>query len=134
MIRKSQRLQDKPSNAVAESVALNNANKTTGSISSLSNENVITINSGNDKESLLVRIEQSFDLTSTVKQSLHKDKLYSKISEKPKAHAMFGCKDSLVFTKILLKWDVLCIPHEAFIKGRQLTPVIINHAHSIWPI
>ena len=112
------RLQDKPSDAVAESVALNNTNKNTDSVSSLENEDVSTINAGNNKESLHIHIEQSFNLTSTVKQAYRKDKLYSKILEKLKAHAMFSCKDSLVFTKILLKWDVSCIPHKAFIKGR----------------
>ena len=89
---------------MAESV--NDANKTTDSRNSLDNEDVITINSGNDKESLHIHIEQWLDLTSTVKQAYRKDKLYSKILEKPKAHAQFGCKDNLVFTKILLKWDV----------------------------
>ena len=112
------RLQDKPSDAVAESVALNNTNKNTDSVSSLDNEDVIAINAGNDKESLQICTEQAFDLTSTVKQAYQKDKLYSKILKKLKAHAMFGCKDSLVFTKNLLKQDILCIPCEAFIKGR----------------
>ena len=58
---------------------------------------------------------------------------------KPKAHALFGCKDGLVFTKNLLKQDVLCIPCEAFVKGRRLTDH--NHHQScalnnwmIWPI
>ena len=103
---------------MAESVAINNTNTTPDSMSCPDNDNVVAITSGNDKESLHTRIEQSFDLTSTVKQSCQKDKLYSKILEKLTAHALFSCKDSLVFTKNILKWDVLCIPHEAFIKGR----------------
>ena len=41
MIRQSCGLQDKPSDAVAESVALNNTNKTTDYVSSLDNEDVI---------------------------------------------------------------------------------------------
>ena len=51
--------------------------------------------------------------------------------EKLKTHALFGCKDGLIFTKNLLKQDVLCIPREAFVKGRRLIAIIINHAHSI---
>ena len=66
---------------MAESVALNNTNKTTDSVSSLNDEDVIAINSGNDKESLHIHIEESSDLTSTVKQAYCKDKLYSKIRE-----------------------------------------------------
>ena len=84
-IRKSYRLKDKPSNALAESVAINNTINTTDSISSSDDDDVVTIDSGNDKESLHTCIEQSFDLTSKVKQAYWKDKLYSKILEKPKA-------------------------------------------------
>ena len=103
---------------MTESVALNNTNKNTDSFSSLDDEDAIAINAGNDKESLHICVQQSFNLTSTIKQAYQKDKLYSKILEKPKAHALFGYKDGLVFTKNLLKWDVLCIPSEAFMKGR----------------
>ena len=116
---------------MAESVAINNTNTTTDTSSSPDDDDVIAIHSGNDKESLHTHIEQSFNLTSRVKQAYRKDKLYSKILEKLKAHALFGCKDGLIFTKNLLKRDVLCIPHEAFIKGRRLITIIINHAHSI---
>ena len=116
---------------MAESVAINNTNTTTNTGSSPDDNNVVTIHSANDKESLHAHIEQSFNLTSKVKQAYQKDKLYSKILEKPKAHVLFGCKDGLIFTKNLLKWDILCIPHEAFIKGRQLIAIIIDHAHSI---
>ena len=126
MTRRSHRLQDKPSDTVAESVALNNTNKTTDSRNSLDDEDVIAINTGNDKESLHIHIKQSFDLTITVKQAYRKDKLYSKILEKLKAHAQFSCEDNLVFTKNLLKQAVLWIPHEAFIRGRQLITIIID--------
>ena len=87
--------------------------------------------SGNDKISLLVKVEQTFNLTSTVKKAYQTDKLYPKILENPKVHALFRGKDSLVFIKNLLRRDVLCIPHEAFQKGRQVIEIIINHAHTI---
>ena len=81
---------------MAKIVAINNTNTTPDSISSIDDDDVITIISGNDKESLHTHIEQSFNLTSKVKQAYQKDKLYSKILEKPKAHALFGCKDGFV--------------------------------------
>ena len=84
---------------MAESVAINNTNITINTGSSPDDDDVVAIHSGNDKESLHARIEQSFNLTSKVKQAYRKDKLYSKILEKPKAHALFGCKDGLIFTK-----------------------------------
>ena len=68
-MRKSRRLKDKPSDAVAESIAINNTNTTTETGSSPDNDDVIAIHSGNDKESLHTHIEQSFNLTSRVKQA-----------------------------------------------------------------
>ena len=80
--RESRRLKDKPSDALAKSVAINNTKTTPDSMSSLDDDDVITITSGNDKESLQTHIKQSLHLTSTVKQAYWKDKLYSKILEK----------------------------------------------------
>ena len=68
-IRKSHRLKDKPSDALAESVAINNTSTTPDSISSLDDDDIVAITSGNDRESLHTHIEQSFNLTSTVKQA-----------------------------------------------------------------
>ena len=116
---------------MAESVAINNTNTTTDTSSSPGDDDVVAIHSGNDKESLHTRIEQSFNLTNRVKQAYQKDKLYSQILETLKAHALFGCKDGLIFTKNLLKRDILCIPREAFMKGRWLIAIIIDHPHSI---
>ena len=73
------------------------------------NNDVIATTSENNKTSLLIKVEQTFNLTKAVKHIYRKDKLYSKILEKPKAHTLFGCKDSLIFTKNLLKWDMLCV-------------------------
>ena len=119
MIRESRRLKDKPSDTLGESITIiNNTNTIPDSMSSPDDDDIVAISSGNDKESLHTCIEQSFDFTSKVKQAHRKDKLYSKILEKPNAHALFSCKDGLVFTKNLLKQDVLCIPCKAFMKGR----------------
>ena len=91
-IGKSHTLKDKPSNNMAESVALNNTSNTSDSVSSLDNEDITASTSGNDKESLHTCIEQSFNLTSSVKKAYQKDKLYSIILAKPKAHPMVSCK------------------------------------------
>ena len=50
MIKESCRLKDKPSNTLAESVAINNTNTTPDSISSPDNDDIVVINSGNDKD------------------------------------------------------------------------------------
>ena len=61
-IRESHRLKDKPSDALAESVTINNTNTTPDSISSPDNDDIVAITSGNDKESGHTHIEQSFTL------------------------------------------------------------------------
>ena len=91
----------------------------------------VALTAGNDIILLFIKVKQTFNLTKTVKNAYLKDKLYSKILGNPKAHALFGCKDGLVFTKNLLKWDVLCVTHEAFQKGRWVIEIIINYAHTI---
>ena len=48
VIRKSHRLKHKPSDPLAESVAINNTNNTTDSISSVEDDDVIAIDSGNE--------------------------------------------------------------------------------------
>ena len=52
MIRESHRLKDKPQDTLAEIVATNNTSNTPGAISSLDNDDVVVITSGNDRESL----------------------------------------------------------------------------------
>ena len=73
----------------------------------------------------------TLNLANTFKHTYQKDKFYSKILGNPKAYALFWCKDGLIFTKNLLKQDILCIPHEAFQKGRWVIEIIINYAHMI---
>ena len=117
--------------AIVESKELNQTPRNPISMLVSDNNNVITTTSGNDKTLLLVKVEQTFNLTKVVKLAYHKNKLYSKILEKPKAHTLFGSKDGLIFTKNLLKQDILCVPCEAFQNGRQVIKIIINHAHTI---
>ena len=87
--------------------------------------------SGNYKTSLIVKVKQTFNLTKVVKLAYRKDKLYIRILEKPKAHALFSSEDGLIFTKNLLKQDILCVPREAFQNGRWVIEIIIDHAHLI---
>ena len=59
------------------------------------------------------------------------NKIYSKILENPKAHAKFGVKEGLIFTKNNLSRDVICVSLKAIHKGKWLIEIIINHAHNI---
>ena len=59
------------------------------------------------------------------------DKIQSKILENPKAHAKFGIKEGLIFTKNNLSRDVICVFPKAIHKGKQLIEIIIDHAHNI---
>ena len=115
--------------AIAESKELNQALKNPTTML-VSDDNSIAITAGNDRSSLFFKVKQTFNLTNTVKHADCKDELYSQILENPKAHTLFGCKDGLVFTKNLLKWDLLCVPCEAFQKGRRVIKIII---YNNWP-
>ena len=110
-------LQDHMELVIAESKELNQTPAKPLSMLVSDDNVIVTTNTGNDRKSLLVQVRQTFNLSKTVKHAYQKDKLYSKILEKPKAHTLLGCKDDLIFMKNLLKWDILCIPHNAFIMG-----------------
>ena len=131
VIIKLHRLQDHIEPAIHESRELNRAPINPAYTQGSDDDVDVTTYSSNDKSSLLVKVQQTFNLTKSVKHAYHSDKLYSKILEKPKAHTLFDLKDGLVFTKNLLKWDILCVPHKAFQNGRQVIEIIIDHAHSI---
>ena len=78
--------------AIAESKQLNQTPIRPLSMLVSDNNNVAITNAGNDNKLLLVQVEQTFNLTKAVKRAYWKDKLYSKVLEKPRAHALFGCK------------------------------------------
>ena len=100
--RRSCWLQDCSEPAISSSKELNQAPKKPTSMLVSGNDDVIATSSRNDKTLLLVKVEQTFNLTKTVKLAYRKDKHYSKILEKPKTHTLFGGKDGLIFTKNLL--------------------------------
>ena len=85
--------------AIVESKELNQTPNNPMFMLGSDDDDVVTTTSGNDKTLLIVKVEQTFNLTKAVKLAYQKDKLYSKILEKPKAHTLFGSKDGLIFTK-----------------------------------
>ena len=56
-------------------------------------DNIVTTYSCIDESSLLIKVQQTFNLTKSVKCAYHSDKLYSKILEKPNAHTLFVIND-----------------------------------------
>ena len=94
-------------------------------------DDIIAYTSGSSGKPLLKSIEKEFDLNDTIMKFYRQDKIYSKILENPKAHAKFGVKGGLNFTKNNLSRDVICISPKAIHKGKQLIEVIIDHAHNI---
>ena len=91
----------------------------------------ITHMSANSGKPLLMLIEKAFDLNKTIMKFYWQDKIYSKILENLKAHARFGVKQGLIFTKNNLSRDVICISPKAIHKAKQLIEIIIDHAHNI---
>ena len=53
-----------------------------------------------------------------------------KVLAHPEAHPCFGIKDGLIWTKNQMKKVMVCLPQKAFLWGRRLVEVIIDHAHT----
>lgn len=81
-------------------------------------EDITAYESANDGKPLPTIIETEFDLNEAIRKFYRKDRTYSKILEKPKAHERFGIKNGLIFTKNNLLWDVICISRKAIHNGR----------------
>ena len=96
--RRSRQLQDHTEPAVTESKELNQIPTRPLSVVVSDNDNVVATNTGNDKTLLLVKVGETFNLAKAVRHAYRKDNLYSNILEKPRAHALFGIKDNLIFT------------------------------------
>ena len=97
-------------------------------------DDTIPYTSGNNRKPLLASIKKEFDLNKIIMKFYRNfiDKIkYTLKLENPKAHANFGVKEGLIFTKNNLSRDVICISPKAIHKGKQLIEIIINHAHSI---
>ena len=69
------------------------------------------------------------DLRAVVKNAYRKDMICVKIIAQPDAYPRFGIWEGLIWMKNQLKHDVICIPWDAFQRGRRLIEIIINHAH-----
>ena len=81
-------------------------------------DDTITYTSGSNGKPLLALIEKEFNLNQVIRKFYRQDKIYSKILENPKAHAKFGIKEGLIFTKNNLSRDVVCISPKAIHKGK----------------
>ena len=71
------------------------------------------------------------DSQAIIKNTYCKDMICAKIIAQPDAHPRFGIQEGLIWTKNQLKRDVICIPQDAFQRGRRLIDIIIDHAHQI---
>ena len=69
------------------------------------------------------------DLRAIVKNTYCKDTICAKIITQPDAYPRFSIREGLIWTKNQLKRDVICIPRDAFQRGRRLIKIIIDHAH-----
>jgi transposase InsO family protein len=69
---------------------------------------------------------------STLIRSKYPDNPYfAKVISKPADFDSFSVEDGLVYHTDRLDHKLLCIPRETFLRGRRMTELIIDHAHSI---
>jgi hypothetical protein len=93
------------------------------------NEDILAINAGLDNSSLHECVEREVDFTKAICEGYDKNPLFKKVLADPEAHPSFSIKDSLIWSKNRYGCDVICIPHELFLRGRIITEVIIDHMH-----
>ena len=101
-----------------ESQMLNETFDNIPEVKEISDKDTIVYISGSNGKPLLVSIEKEFDLNQVIRKFYQQDKIYSKILENPKAHAKFGIKEGLIFTKNNPSRDVICISPKAIHKGK----------------
>ncbi|KIJ40536.1 hypothetical protein M422DRAFT_256510 [Sphaerobolus stellatus SS14] len=75
--------------------------------------------------------EDNVLIFNSVRNNYVNDNLLSKVVADVSVHKQFAMCDKLLFTKNQLGRDVLCIPEDAFQKGRRLVEIIIDQAHKI---
>ena len=131
MIRRLQRLQERTPTARLESQMLNETFNNILVEQETGDEDTIVYTAGSNRKPLLASIEKEFDLNQIIMKFYQQDKIYFKILENPKAHAKFGVKEGLIFTKNNLSRDVIYVSPKAIHKGKQLIEIIIDHAHNI---
>src|SRR6266481_4973406 len=98
--------------------------------SEMNDDAPLAIKSGADGQSLHVHVERDIDLASVVCKFYHEDPMFSKILVQPEAHPSFGIKQNLIWTKNQMNCDVVCLPRKAFLRGRRLVEVILDHTHT----
>ena len=62
-------------------------------------EDTLVYTAGSNGKPLLALIKKEFNLNQIIRKFYQQDKMYSKILENPKAHAKYGVKEGLTFTK-----------------------------------
>ena len=92
-------------------------------------DDVAAIAASNDSKSLQTHIEEMMDLQAIIKNTYRKDTICAKIITQPDAQLRFSIQEGVIWTKNQLKCNVICIPWDAFQRGRRLIKIIINHAH-----
>ncbi|KIJ33571.1 hypothetical protein M422DRAFT_264505 [Sphaerobolus stellatus SS14] len=95
-------------------------------IDSNNEDDVLVFNSGADKVNLRQHIEGDNSFLDIVRNNYINDSLLSKVVADVSAHKQFAMRDKLLFTKNQLGRDVICIPEDAFLRGRRLVEIIID--------
>ena len=131
MIRRSQRLQERTPTVRLESQMLNISFNNIPVEQETEDDDTIAYTSGSNGKPLRASIKKEFTLNKLIMKFYQQDKIYSKILQNPEAHAKFGIKEGLIFTRNNLSRDVIYISPKAIHKGKQLIEIIINHVHNI---
>jgi transposase InsO family protein len=76
-------------------------------------------------------MERYEDFASLLREHYSKNTYFSKVSQNPERFESFSIIDGLIYHSDRFENSLLCIPREAFLRGRRLTELIIDHAHNL---
>jgi Integrase zinc binding domain len=92
-------------------------------------DNIVVTAASSDRTTLRTKVESSMDLPKILRDTYHKDAMFSKIMAHTDAHKKFGIRDKLIWTKNQLRRDIVCVPQHIFHGERRMIEIIIDHAH-----
>jgi hypothetical protein len=131
-MRRSSRLAEKKEARIVESEEMNDSAQRAlpeeMPPSEDDNDSAVTAASSNGM-TLRTKVESSMDLPKILRDTYHKDAMFSKIMAHPDAHKKCGIRDGPIWTKNQLRRDIVCVPRNVFHRGRRMIEIIIDHAH-----
>jgi hypothetical protein len=88
-------------------------------------DDIVVTAASSDGTTLRTKVKSSMDPPKILRDTYHKNAMFSKIIAHPDAHKKFGIQDGLIWPKNQLRCDIVCMPRNVFHGGRRMIEIII---------